>query len=306
MIENYRQPKQKHLLSDIELLERDDSGYELYKLDAGVYQAEFAFRNFGENEQDWFSRASDRQSDWQSPFIFDYEHPEVKKFEISLFKDTQNMSNVELIKVLSTRLGTFIRSMDINEPEFNNSLSDIVTSGRGMCDAKSVLFGSMLARNTTLTAQAITGQFGQVKDKVTYPFSHQWMRIADGDNIFLFDPMYEKLATFEQEEDTYYAMDEQDGHFSNLTPACYPAGKLITKMDIQSWGGVRAVPSYLGDNHEIYVENEDSLACQLSNAIPFVFELDDEKELELHNGALKTGTADTALYFPVKSFSKKE
>jgi hypothetical protein len=302
MKESYQQPKQ--LISGAELLERSEAGYERYRLDSGVYQINFGFRNFGENEADWFSRASDSESDWQTPFKFDYDHPAVSQFEKLLFDGLQDFNNPEAIKVLTERLGKLIKSLDVNDPEFNNSLSDIVTSGNGMCDAKSVLFGSMLARNTNLEIQAITGQYGQVQDKVTYPFSHQWMRITDGNNVYLFDPMYEKLAVFEQDGEAFYAMDEQDSHFTNLTPACYPAGKLITQMGIQRWGGVRVVEPYDNGGGEVYVDNEESLPIQLTNNTAFSFEIEKEKELEIYNGAVKTGTSDTSLYFPVKGFQQ--
>ena len=65
MKEGYKQPEQ--LISGAELLEKDNEGFERYRLEAGVYQINFGFRNFGENESDWFSRASDRESDWGTP-----------------------------------------------------------------------------------------------------------------------------------------------------------------------------------------------------------------------------------------------
>jgi len=300
-MEKYQQPKQQ-FLTGAELLERNEEGRERYKLKAGAYQFEFGFRNFGEHENDWLSRASDRASDWETPFTFDYEHPKVAEFTKNLFQGESSFASPEAVRALADRLGQLIRSMGINEPEYNNSLSDIVTSGKGMCDAKSVLFGSLLARHTNLKAQAIIGQYGKVQERVSYPFHHQWMRISDETHVYLFDPMYKRFAAFENEGDAFYPLDEEDSHFSNLTPACYPAAKLMTQMGISRFGGVQVVESNSGDSHEIYVNNEESLPVQLSNSATFAFAIDKEKEFEIHNGAIKTGSDETALYFPVRGF----
>jgi hypothetical protein len=303
MTEKFQQPKQT--ISGLELLERGDKGYERYRLEPGSYQINFGFRNFGQHEDDWFSRASDRESDWETPFVFDFDHPAVTDFAEQLFRGQTNFTGPEAVRSLSERLGELIRSMSISEPEYNNSLSDVVTSRQGMCDAKSVLFGSMLARHTNLEAQAIVGQYGKVKERVSYPFHHQWMRIAEGNNVYLFDPMYKRFAAFEQEGDNFFALDNEDSHFTNLTPGCYPAAKLMTQMDIRRFGGViKIVESHKGDSHEVYVENEESLPVQLTNNAAFAFALDEAQELEIQDGAVKTGQGDTSMYFPVKKFQK--
>lgn len=203
--------------------------------------------------------------------------------------------------------------MDPNEPEYNHSLSDIVTSGRGMCDAKSVLFGSLLARHTNLEAQAITGQYGQVQDQASYPFSHQWMRIAEGNNIYLFDPMYKRFAGFEKDGEDFYPMDNEYVHFSNITPACFPAIEIIKKMGLQlydalDYGEVRLVKSYKGEGFTMYVKNEESLGSQLSNSTQFNFGIEKDEELEVHNGAIKTNTntGDASRYFPIRNFRRVE
>jgi len=296
---------QRNTLEGVELLEKI-RGYERYRLSSDAYQFDFGFRNFGEHESDWLSRASDRESDWQTPFKFDYDHPKVKQFELLLFEKKRDFNNPKEVSELIGRFSKLIKSMKIDEPEYNNSLSDIVVSGKGMCDAKSVLFGSMLTKNTNLEAQTIIGQCGRVQDRVSYPFHHQWMRITDGKYVYLFDPMYEKLAVFEQDGDLFYPMDEEDSHFSNLTPACYPAAKLMVRMNIQRYGGIRMVKSFNNDGAEMYVDNQESLSAQLSNQMTFVFEINQAEELEIHDGAIKTGIGDTSLYFPVKDFKKIE
>jgi len=304
MKEGYQVPQQ--FLQGVELVEKDGRGFERYRLLPGVYQLDFGFRNFGEHENDWRSGASDRESDRETPFLFDHNNPEVARFTRDLFENQSHFQGQEEVRLLAQRFGQLIMSMSISEPEYNNSLSDIVNSGQGMCDSKSVLFGSLIAHNTNLEAQAIIGQYGQVKDKVSYPFHHQWMRITDGTQIYLFDPMYERFTAFEQENDTFYAMDDGDSYFSNLTPACYAAGKLISQMNIQRFGGIRLVETHAGDGNEVYVNNEESLAAQLSNSTTLAFEIESDEELDIHDKAIRTGTETTSLYFPIRSFTKIE
>jgi len=291
---------------DAELVETDENGLERFKLTPGTYQAAFGFRDFGRNENDWFSKASDNKADWGTPFVFDYEHTGVKAFEIELFSGADDIGTPAAFELLTKRFGERIKSMSLSEPEFNNSLSDVVTNGQGTCDAKSVLFGALLSRNTSFETQAITGQYGQVRNKVSYPWSHQWMRISDGKNLYLFDPMYEKLAIFEQEGSEIYAMNDQDAHFIHLTPGCYPAAKLINSLNLQRCGGVNIVESYDGKAHEVYVPNPDSLPAQLTNKMNFVFEVEKEGIIDVHNRAIKTQLGDSSSYFPIQSIEKVE
>lgn len=289
-----------------ELVERGKDGLERYRLTPGTYQAAFGFRDFGRYENDWFSKSSDKEVDWSTPFVFDYEHTDVRAFETELFDGRDDIGTPAGFELLTKRFGQLIKSMSLDEPEFNNSLSDVVTNGRGTCDAKSVLFGSLLSRNTNFKAQAITGQYGQVRDKVSYPWSHQWMRITDRENLYLFDPMYEKLAIFKQEGSEVYALNEQDTHFINLTPGCYPAAKLITSLNPRRWGGINIVESYDGKAHEAYVPNVDSLSSQLTNEMGFAFELEKENIVDVHNGSIKTELGRSASYFPVRLIEKVE
>lgn len=108
MMEGYKQPEQKQTLHGVELLEKDGSEYELYRIGKGTYQMIFGFRNFGENESSWFSGASDRESDQQTPFVFDYGHTAVERFTNNLLQIKANFNNPEAVRTLADRFGQLI------------------------------------------------------------------------------------------------------------------------------------------------------------------------------------------------------
>jgi hypothetical protein len=113
----------------------------------------------------------------------------------------------------------------------------------------------------------ITGIVGSVEDKVSYPFSHAWLRVSYGKNVILYDPMYEKFQYFTETKEGY--VDGGGNHnFSQYTADAQPLAVVFAKgLKMQRVSGVSVTKSYDGNYTEFFIDQNNNLISQVEGTV---------------------------------------
>lgn len=249
------------------ILEDFDEGEErITKIDLskGEHLFGFGFRQINPKEKRWFHGGlDDKERRESSSFKFDTKSPEFEKIFREYVSNISANDNLEdVVARLNTVLQRHVRS-DMGE-ENAHSLSEIIQAKKAACASKSVLAGSMLKEQfPDLRVEVVDGYYGVVKDKISLPFGHEWLRISDGDSCVLYDPMYDKRF--------YYKFDTHPNSgnpFSNYTVSALPFAQLHNLIKLTTVGGsLKLAESHIDSGREFLVENEHTINCQLGGQI---------------------------------------
>ena len=203
---------------------------------------------------------------------------------------------------LDRRYTALLPSAPISSPEQYNRLSDIVHTGTGTCAAKTQLLGVLLSRRYPgLQLQEIYGQVGRVRDRVSYPFGHAWLRIESSRYIFLYDAMYSRIACFEKQGDKIVPTDNAYQTFENYSVEAFPMTSLMNAVKASSVSGIiKIANSHDATRRQAFLNADAGLQAQGEGSIHFQFEIRQPVHIELIDGHLQTKAADdVALYYPL-------
>ncbi|MBI2030865.1 hypothetical protein HYT05_04555 [Candidatus Kaiserbacteria bacterium] len=297
---------------DIGNISIDKDGMEHMKLilQPGSYEMRIGFRPFGRFESNWFSGASDDPGARDRPFKIDLHHPDVIRFNRELFADiSARPDDPQFIIQLDKKFSSLLPSAPLSKIEHYNTLSDIVRAGNGMCAAKTTLLGTLLAhRYPQMQLQEIHGQIGIIQDRVSYPFGHEWLRGESEKLIFLYDPMYSRLANFEKRGSALVPIDDGVNTFEKYSVEALPISCIRNKLNPSNL----LANAKLVDEHDpesaakrIFLLPEESFNAQVDGAIHLSFNLDQDTSLGLVDGHVQAATPGGAgIYYPIASIRK--
>ena len=139
--------------------------------------------------------------------------------------------NSDFATLLDKQYSSMLPSAPLSKFEHYEKLSDIVREGNGTCAAKTILLGVLLSRKYPgIQVQEIYGQTGIVRDRVSYPFGHVWLRAESNTFVFLYDAMYSRTACFEKVDGALSPTDNRFETFRNYSVEALPISALYNKL----------------------------------------------------------------------------
>lgn len=166
---------------------------ETYRItEPGWYGVELGLPHINPEDKRWYHGAHvDEKTRLEKPFVLDTEHHRFQSLSKKFLEKIEGVEPVECIHTMIDLVNRAVKS-DMAD-EHATSVSEILQVGRGACMSKT-LIGGLLVKETIENAKAsyVVGQLGQVGHKLSYPFSHAWLRIQIGNVVGLCDLMYDK------------------------------------------------------------------------------------------------------------------
>ena len=261
----------------------------------------FGFQQIDVGEKRWFHGGSDSEIKYEKPFNFDINSTEfirLKNLFISKLKQEDDLT------LIIYKLEDVIREFVLSDMSYENSmsLSDIIKKRKAACASKSTLSGSILTESLKgLKIGIINGHLARLSDKVNMPFSHAWLRISDGKQCILYDPMYHKIENY-----LFDTPMDENMNFSNYTISAYPFATL-QKIGLKKLlSGIKIVKSYDGKAHELKVVPELSLKSQLGGQMAGEVYIERGGILRLVNGNVETTISKNGprLLYPLLDIEK--
>ncbi len=169
--------------------------------DPGWYGVETGFPEIDPTEKRWFHGGNaDIQSSIETPLVLDIDSPEFTNIAEAYREEIEGADIVHSIWGLFDVVDEVIES-DMSD-ENSRYVSDILKRGRGACASKALVAGLLVKEAIEgASASYIVGQVGPVRDKLSYPFSHVWLRVQMGNFVALCDLMYKKYQLIQLDGD---------------------------------------------------------------------------------------------------------
>lgn len=261
----------------------------------------FGFQQIDVVEKRWFHGGSDDEVKYQKPFNFDIDSKEFLKLKNQFISSIKENDNLESSIV---KLENFIKNEVSSDMGYENamSLSEIIKQKRGACASKSILLGSILTESIDgLKIGLINGHIANLNDKVDMPFSHSWLRISNGKQCILYDPMYHRIETY-----LFDSPIDSNNKFSNYTVSAWPFATLQKIGMRKLLSGLRTIKTHSGDGFELKVIPELSLKSQLGGQIAGEVYIQNGGVLKLVNGNVETAISKNGprLLYPLLDIEK--
>ena len=232
---------------------------------AGVYRATVGFPEISPDDKRYFYGNLPPEMQ-ERALELDIEHPAFQKLHTELTQALSGKTHKveDLVPVLKAVIERNLTN-DLSD-EHIEKLSEIITKGKTAC-AGMVAVGGLLAKDVApeLSVSAITGSPLQFDTKISVDFSHEWLRIADGKHVALYDPLYRRLSIYEIANPSM----ADDDPFEKYQVFAWGVASFAKGKTLSVSPNIKTVTRPGGNSYELWVVPEDSIAVQVFGELSF-------------------------------------
>lgn len=265
----------------------------------GDYGFDFGFREIDPNAKDWFHGGSDKDIRESRAFELNVHSPEFRQ----LAKEfrSRNIGFADPARFIIALDSVIQKSIASDmEDERCVRVSDIVKLGKGACASKVLIAGLLAKEIGSLAAETVNGQVGRVRERVSHPFSHEWLRLTDGDRVALYDPMYGRFQFFSRQGQSYEEVKGGNYDFGNYSVKAFPHQVIFAKgMNAKAVQGIRLVDSFDGPTKEFFVLDQFARSSQIEGGMYGVF-VEGSGVVKLYDGYVWGGFPYARIKYPLR------